>query len=106
LGQPSRLPVFPPVGADRPLVKRKCTGKFWPKVRALIWEKAQELYQTEQALTMGSDFKGLTATRQELREGGYFYRAKLIVLANLYRQRKGLLTIEEEEMLARYGPNS
>jgi len=24
-------------------------GKFWPQVRAMIWEKAQELYQMEQA---------------------------------------------------------
>lgn len=29
---------------------------------------------------MGDDFKGLTATRKELREGEYFYNAKLIVL--------------------------
>jgi hypothetical protein len=26
----------------------------------MIWEKAQELYQMEQAKTMGEDFKGLT----------------------------------------------
>jgi hypothetical protein len=63
----------------------------------LIWEKAQELYQMEQAKTMGEDFKGLTATRKELREGGYFYQAKLIVLRNLWREKKGLPTIEEEE---------
>ncbi|MEM1540786.1 MAG: hypothetical protein QXJ07_05330 [Candidatus Bathyarchaeia archaeon] len=69
----------------------------------MIWEKAQQLYQQEQALTMGEDFKGLTATRKELREGGYFYMAKLIVLRNLWRQKKGLPTIEEEEALARFG---
>ncbi|MHA1834986.1 MAG: hypothetical protein ACTSV7_13490, partial [Candidatus Baldrarchaeia archaeon] len=90
-------------GANRPLGKRKCTGKFWPKVRPLIWEKAQELYQMDQARSMGSDFKGITATRKELREGGYFHTAKLIVLRNLYRQKKGLPTIEEEEMMKRYG---
>jgi len=72
-------------------------GKFWPYVRPLIWEKAQELYQMEQAKNMGEDFKGLTATRKELREGGYFHMAKLIVLRNLWRQRKGLPSIEEEE---------
>ncbi|MEM1589628.1 MAG: hypothetical protein QW175_04355 [Candidatus Bathyarchaeia archaeon] len=72
-------------------------------MRAMIWEKAQQLFQQEQALTMGEDFKGLTATRRELREGGYFYHAKLIVLRNLWRQKKGLPTIEEEEALARYG---
>ena len=68
----------------------------------MIWEKAQQLFQEEQAKTMESDFKGLTATRRELREAGYFYTAKLIVLRNLWRQRKGLPTVEEEEALARY----
>lgn len=57
-------------------------GKFWPYVRPLIWEKAQQLFQQEEARTMGDDFKGITATRNELREGGYFYEAKLIVLAH------------------------
>jgi len=71
-------------------------GKFWPRVRPLIWEKAQELYKMEQAKTMGSDFKGTTATRKELREGGYFHTAKLIVLRNLWREKKGLPSIEEE----------
>ena len=72
-------------------------GKFWPWVRPMIWEKAQELYQMEQAKTMGEDFKGITAERKELHEGGYFYQAKLIVLRNLWREKKGLPTIEEEE---------
>jgi hypothetical protein len=65
----------------------------------MIWEKAQELYQTEQAKRMGEDFKGSTATRKELREGGYFHMAKLIVLRNLWREKKGLLSIEEEEAI-------
>ena len=51
----------------------------------------------EQAKTMGDDFKGITAERKELREGGYFYTAKLIVLRNLWREKKGLPTIEEVE---------
>jgi len=63
-------------------------GKFWPKVRPMIWEKAQQLYQEEQAKTMSDDFKGITATRKELRENGYFHTAKLIVLRNLYLQKK------------------
>jgi len=63
-------------------------GKFWPKVRPLIWEKAQQLYQEEQAKTMGTDFKGITATHKELREAGYFHTAKLIVLRNLHLQKK------------------
>jgi len=84
-------------------LQRRKRGKFWPKVREMIWQKAQELYQMDQAKGMKEDFKGITATRRELREGGYFYQAKLIVLQNLWREKKGLPTIEEEEMLARYG---
>ena len=75
-------------------------GKFWPYVRPLIWQKAQELFQEEEARTMGDDFTGTTATRAELREAGYFYEAKLIVLNELYRQKKGYPTTEEEA--ARY----
>ena len=77
--------------------KQRQPGKFWPRVRPMIWEKAQELYQMEQAKTMGDDFKGITAERKELREGGYFYQAKLIVLRNLWLEKKCLPTIEEEE---------
>ena len=83
-------------------MRRRKKGKFWPRVRAMIWEKAQELFQEREAKTMGHDFKGITATRRELREGGYFYEAKLIVLENLWRQKKGLPTIEEEEMMAQH----
>jgi len=71
-------------------------GKFWPQVRAQIYEKAQQLFQEQQARTMCHDFKGITATKRELREAGYFYTAKLIVLRNLWRQNKGTLTVEEE----------
>jgi hypothetical protein len=71
-------------------------GKFWPHVRALIWEKAQSLFQAEQARMMSDDFKGLTAERSELREAGYFQTAKLIVLRDLWLEKKGLLTSEEE----------
>ena len=63
----------------------------------MIWEKAQEFYQMEQAKTMGEDFKDVTAEQKELWEGGYFYQAKLIALRNLWREKKGLPTIEEEE---------
>ena len=27
-------------------------GRFWPLVRAMIWEKAEELFMAEQAKTM------------------------------------------------------
>ena len=77
--------------------KGKCTGKFWPRARAMIWQKAQELYQLEQAKNMSDNFKALTAEWKELREGGYFYQAKLIVLRNLWLERKGLPSAEEEE---------
>jgi len=64
-------------------------GKFWPHVRELIWIKAQELFQEDEARTMGDDFTGTTATQAELREGGYFQEAKVIVLQDLYRMKKG-----------------
>jgi len=68
----------------------KDTRKFWPKIRPLIWEKAQQLYQEEQGRTMGTDYKGITATRKELREAGYFHTAKLVILRNLYLQNTRL----------------
>jgi len=77
--------------------KQRQPGKFWPWVRPMIWEKAQELYQMEQAKTMDADFKGITAERKELREGGYFYQAKLIVLRNLWREKKGLTPEEMKQ---------
>ncbi|MCJ7560472.1 hypothetical protein MUO79_07620 [Candidatus Bathyarchaeota archaeon] len=81
-----------------PKLQRK-PGKFWSRVRDLIWEKAQQLYQQNQLKNMADDFKGITATKAELREGGYFYQAKLIVLRNLWLEKKGLSTTEEEEAL-------
>jgi len=79
--------------------KQRKPGKFWPTVRAMIWQKAQQLFQEEQAKTMSDDFKGITATRKELREGGYFYTAKLIILRNLWREKKGLASVEEKETM-------
>jgi hypothetical protein len=70
-------------------LNKKC--KFWPEVRALIWEKAQQLYQQEQASSMDNDFTGTTTTRLELMEGGYFNEAKLIVLRELRQQKNGSL---------------
>jgi hypothetical protein len=63
-------------------------SKFWSYVRELIWEKAQELNQMEQAQTMEGDFKGVTARRREFREGGYFYEAELTVLKTFGGKRK------------------
>jgi hypothetical protein len=78
---------------------KQLKGKFWPKVRAMIWEKAEQLFQEEQARTMNNDFKAITPERKELREGGYFYTAKLIVLRNLWLEKKDLPSIEEEEAM-------
>ena len=77
--------------------QRRGKGKFWPPVRALNWIKAQDLFQANEARTMGEDFKGPTAEHSELREAGYFYAAKLIVLRDLWLQKKGLPTSEEEK---------
>jgi hypothetical protein len=52
---------------------------------------------------MKTDFIGVTAERRELREGGYFYQAKLIVLRDLWLQKKGLPTSEEEKQRAHCG---
>ena len=79
--------------------RQKTKGKFWPQVRALIWEKAQELYQMENAKTMHTDYKGITATKKELRECGYFQTAKLIILREIWLQKKGLSSTEEEETI-------
>jgi hypothetical protein len=78
---------------------RQNRGKFWPVVRELIMDKAQELYQMDQARAMDGDFKGVTAERSELKEGGYLHEAKLIVLRNLWLEKKGLPGIEMEEMM-------
>ena len=85
------------------MLKRRVNGKFWPAVRALIWEKAQELYQWDEVRGVHKDFAGITAERKELREGGYFHEAKLIVLRDLWLQKKGLPTSEEENQRANSG---
>jgi len=79
--------------------KQKTRGKFWSYIRPLIWQKAQELYQMENAKTMKEDFKGITANRKELREGGYFQTAKLIILRELWLQKKGSPPTEKEETI-------
>lgn len=55
----------------------------------------------DQFRTMGDDYKAITPERSELYESGYFYTAKLIVLRNLWREKKGLPSLEEEESLCR-----
>ena len=46
---------------------------------------------------MSKDFTGITATKAELREGGYFHQAKLIVLRDLWLGKRGLPATQEEE---------
>ena len=49
--------------------QRQLTGKFWPRVRELIWAKAQELYQWDEVRGVNKDFgnncgtKGATGRR-------------------------------------------
>jgi len=74
----------------------KNRGVFWPKVRVLIWERAQELYQHDEARGSSGDLSGVTATRKELVEGGYFQTAKVIVLRELKLQSKGSIPPYEE----------
>jgi hypothetical protein len=57
----------------------------WRQVRARIWVKAEELFMAEQIQAFDCD---ITPERCELREGGYFDRAKLIVLGEVYLEGK------------------
>jgi len=72
-------------------------GKFWPKVRREIWARAQSLFQCEQARTLKDDFTGITAEPNELKEAGYYDTAKLMVLRDVNREKKGLPPLEENE---------
>ncbi len=64
-------------------------------MQALIWEKEQQLYQHDEIRGTSIDFAGITATKGELREWGYYHQAKLIVLRDFWLGKKGLLTTEE-----------
>lgn len=58
-------------------ISKSSKGSFWPAVRAKIWIKAEELFMQDQIRTWDCP---TTPERSELREGGYFDRAKLIIL--------------------------
>jgi len=45
---------------------------------------------------MRDDFTGITAERRELRESGYYATAKILVLIEVNRDKKGLPPSEEE----------
>lgn len=64
------------------------TGRFWPPVRRLIWQKAEQMFQEEQMRTMGEDWKAITPERKELREKGLFQEAKILVLREIYLEKK------------------
>ena len=79
-------------------LKRRLTGKFWPAVRARIWERAEELF-TEEFLE--SHEKNPTKpTRRELREGGYFYTAKCLILREINRMNQGSSRQERQDEVA------
>ena len=65
------------------MAKRRTTGKFWPMVRELIWQEAESLHAAD--FHRGHEENLTPPTRGELREGGYFYAAKLIVLRDVHR---------------------
>jgi hypothetical protein len=52
-------------------------GAFWPSIRAKIWTKAEELFMQDQ---MHHWDLPTTPERCELRESGYYDKAKIIVL--------------------------
>jgi len=63
---------------------RRAPGKFWPWVRERIWEKAEALHAAD--FYAGHEENITPPTRSELREGGYFYIAKCLVLREIRRE--------------------
>jgi hypothetical protein len=60
-------------------------------------QRGLQIANAENQITrVEENFTGITATRAELREGGYFYQAKLTVLRDLWLGKKGLPTTQEE----------
>jgi len=57
---------------------RKVKGSFWPEVRRRMREKAVELFMIEHS--HNPYFTGQTPEMEELEEGGYLHRAKVLVL--------------------------
>ncbi|MCJ7559194.1 hypothetical protein MUO79_01070 [Candidatus Bathyarchaeota archaeon] len=46
------------------------------------------MFQEEQMRTMGEDWKAITPERKELREKGLFQEAKILVLREIYLEKK------------------
>jgi len=70
-------------------------GKFWPWVRELIWEKAEELFAAD--FYASHETNVTRPTRAELREGGYFYTAKCLVLRDINRMNRGSKRRDRED---------
>lgn len=72
-------------------------GKFWPDVRRRMRRKALDLFHRD-----NPHAHGVTPTKNELKESGYWYEAKIEVLREIYREKCGCLSSEEEQFLAEY----
>ena len=59
----------------------------WAVVRARIWEKAEELHAGDFYKVHEENIA--PPTRSELREEGYFHRAKILVLRKINRELRG-----------------
>ena len=60
---------------------RKAKGLFWPEVRRRMREKAIELFMADHY--RNPCFTGQTPEMEELKEGGYLHRAKVLVLREI-----------------------
>jgi len=76
-------------------VKPYRMGKFWPWVREMIWEKAYELHAAD--FHKSHETNITRPTRSELRENGYFYQAKLIILREVNRMNRGSKRRDRED---------
>ena len=76
-------------------MRRRLTGKFWPAVRARIWEVAEEMHAKD--FYDGHEENITPPTRHELREGGYFYTAKCIVLRDINGMNRGSRRQERQD---------
>jgi hypothetical protein len=72
-------------------------GKFWPEVRRRMRKKAISLFHQD-----NPQARGVTLTQKELKESGYWHQAKVEVLREIYREKHGSLSSEEEQYLAEY----
>jgi transposase len=81
--------------ASRKLGRSKVAGYEWLK----RWneggpEKLKPTFRGGRPAKLSGDKQA--KLKQKLKEGGYMHIAKLLVLEELYRQKKGLPTIDEE----------